>query len=318
MKKKLITLVLALVLCFAMCPAVHAASNGDLTVSTLVNGYMPVYFSNGSVEMQMSDLQMNTMYYCHAKLPDSTNFSSVTTYFSYTGTALKINGTQVSTNGNGGTKLYTASGNNAIDFTGIVTAEVIYSGGSKTYYVYAYPSEYYVKMSFEYENARAFSTLSGDTYGTSGLLDAVTSTQKATAAQAVAAMDTMCESMLPSVTAAQYKVLDNILIEPLSYDPESNNVYGLVGTFANARTNFTYTTNTSESVILSIGSLYYNSTGTVNGSGAGGWMYFVQRGNTTYLPLIGAQGFFLFPGDEVIWRYTCDYGFDVGYPMYVE
>ena len=173
-------------------------------------------------------------------------------------------------------------------------------------------------MSFEYENARAFSTLSGDTYGTSGLLDAVTSTQKATAAQAVAAMDTMCESMLPSVTAAQYKVLDNILIEPLSYDPESNNVYGLVGTFANARTNFTYTTNTSESVILSIGSLYYNSTGTVNGSGAGGWMYFVQRGNTTYLPLIGAQGFFLFPGDEVIWRYTCDYGFDVGYPMYVE
>ena len=49
-----------------------------------------------------------------------------------------------------------------------------------------------VTMNFEYENARAFSQLAGTVYGNSGMLDAVTSAQKATAAEKVLQMDNMC------------------------------------------------------------------------------------------------------------------------------
>ena len=45
-------------------------------------------------------------------------------------------------------------------------------------------------------------------------------------------------------------------------------------------------------------------------------MYQVKRGNVTYTPLIGINGWKLLPGDEVIWRYTCDYGYDIGAPMW--
>ena len=313
MKKKLTALLLVFVLCLAVCPISHAASNGDLTVYTYIPESTIVTFVDG---VATRNTPFNITYYnCkHAMLPQDADFTDIMTIFSYTGTALKINGTTVSTNPDGNTKMYVRS---STDFTDVLTIDVLYAGGCKTYYVFAYPPEYTVKMSFEYENAREFANTNVNAqYGTNTNLDPVSSTQKAAATAAVSAMDTMCESMLPSVTAAQYRELDNIIIEPLSYNPESNNVYGLVGTFANARTCFTYTTSLDGSVILSIGSLYYNSTGTASGQGSGCWVYFIKRGTNTYCPLVNAQQFILLPGDEVIWRYTCDYGYDIGYPMW--
>ena len=296
MKKKLITLMLAIVLCFAMCPAVHAA-NGDLSVSAL-----NVTFTNDTVIANTDDGGTNTAYFSYAQLPDNTNFSSVNTTFTFTGTALKINGTQVST-----TSPYTYYG---LNLGTLATVEVVYSGGSRVHYISAYPSSFDVTMQFEYSNAVAFANLSGSTYGTSSYVTGVTSTQKTAMAGYVSQMDAMCDSMLPSITREGYKRRENITITVNPQVPSSNTPYGLMQLFKNARTNFVFSGSTS--YINSIGYLDYNSTGHYSG----GWMYQVVRGNVTYTPSIGIDGWKLLPGDEVIWRYTCDYGYDIGAPMW--
>ena len=313
MKKKLITLALAPVLCFAMCPAVHAAS-GDLSVSALVAGNMTVSFSSETKQVLGPNATTNNAYFKYAMLPSGNNLSSVTTIFTYTGKALKINGTTVASYNTVSQRTYTHSE----DFTGVLTVEVVYGNTSKVYYVAAYLSTFDVSMSFEYENARTFSTLQGDTYGTSGMLDQVTSAQKATATSAVSAMDTMCNSMSPDITSTQYKSLENIQISPNSMVTDSNTVYGLLCTFQSARTNFTFTTNPDSSYhqIVDIGALGPNSTGQSYGYGSGGWMYQVIRGGVTFTPLVGTSEWMLFPGDEVVWRYTCDYGYDIGCPLW--
>ena len=316
MKKKLITLVLALVLCFAMCPTVHA-TNGDLVITAILPGNMTVQFTSESVQVNTYGGGTSTAYFQHAKLPAGTNLSSVFTNFVYTGSALKINGTQVSTNNtNNPSKSYSQTTN----FTQVTTIEVVYGSTSKLYYVSAYLPSYEVKMSFEYENARAFANLEGNTYGTSGMLESVSSDEKTAVAALVASMDSMCESMLPDLTAAEYKVLDGIEIEPLSYDASSNTPYAAMLDFADARDNFTFTGNST--YISALGVLNADSTGKRFDDdlntyvGTGGWMYQVKRGGVTYTPEIGINGWKLIPGDEIIWRYTCDYGYDIGHPMW--
>lgn len=161
-------------------------------------------------------------------------------------------------------------------------------------------------MNFEYENARAFSLLSGTEYGNSGMLDEVTDAQKANAAEKVQQMDNMCTSMSP-MTAAQYRTLTTTV-------NAGNTPYELLNAFKAARTGFDFSG--SSSYISSIGVLDMNSTATMLGGGAGGWMYQVTRGDQTVVPMIGISGWKLIPGDVVTWRYTCDYGYDVGAPMW--
>ena len=291
MKKRILAIFMAMVMALSLSVTAFAATTaeGDLTITAL-----GVTFENDVVSV--SSGSQYDAYYSYGQLPDTTNFSSVQTTFAFSGSALLINGVQVAT-----ASPYTAY----VDFTSVVSVGVVGSS-TKTYYVSAYPSTFSVTMNFEYENARAFSTLDGTVYGSSGMLDDVTSAQKATAAEKVLQMDNMCAG-ISSLTPAQYRTLTTNV-------SAGDTPYELLTAFKAARANFTF--DGSSSYISAIGVLDMNSTATMSGYGAGGWMYQVTRGDQTVVPMIGISGWKLIPGDVVTWRYTCDYGYDVGAPMW--
>ena len=291
MKKRILAIFMAMVMALSLSVTAFAATTaeGDLTITAL-----GVTFENDVVSV--SSGSQYDAYYSYGQLPDTTNFSSVQTTFAFSGSALLINGVQVAT-----ASPYTAY----VDFTSVVSVGVVGSS-TKTYYVSAYPSTFSVTMNFEYENARAFSTLDGTVYGSSGMLDDVTDEQKANAAEKVQQMDNMCTSMSP-MTAAQYRTLTTTV-------NAGNTPYELLNAFKAARTGFDFSG--SSSYISSIGVLDMNSTATMLGGGAGGWMYQVTRGGQTVVPMIGISGWKLIPGDVVTWRYTCDYGYDINAPMW--
>lgn len=298
MKKRLLAIIMAMVMALSLSVTAFADTNaaGDLTIEAL-----GVTFENDVVSVISGDQQFDA-FYSFKQLPDGTNFSSISTKFTFDGTKLLINGVQVATQ-----SPYTTD----VDFTSVVSVGVVYINSenvetTKTYYVSAYPSTFSVTMNFEYENARAFSQLSGTEYGDSDMLDEVTDAQKANAAQKVQQMDNMCERMNP-MTAAQYRTLTTTV-------NAGNTPYELLNAFKVARTGFDFSG--SSSYISSIGVLDMNSTATMLGGGAGGWMYQVTRGGQTVVPMIGISGWKLIPGDVVTWRYTCDYGYDVGAPMW--
>lgn len=292
MKKRFLAIIMAMVMALSLSVTAFAGTNaaGDLTITALGET-----FDNDVVSV--SSGEQWDAFYCFKQLPDNTDFSSVRTTFEFTGTKLLINGVQKATS-----SPYTAN----VDFTSVVSVGVVNGTTTKTYYVSAYPSTFTVTMNFEYENARAFSLLSGTEYGNSGMLDEVTDAQKANAAEKVQQMDNMCTSMSP-MTAAQYRTLTTTV-------NAGNTPYELLNAFKAARTGFDFSG--SSSYISSIGVLDMNSTATMLGGGAGGWMYQVTRGDQTVVPMIGISGWKLIPGDIVTWRYTCDYGYDVGAPMW--
>lgn len=298
MKRKFLAIIMAMVMALSLSVTAFAATNaaGDLTIEAL-----GVTFENDVVSVISGDQQFDA-FYSFKQLPDGTNFSSISTKFTFDGTKLLINGVQVATQ-----SPYTTD----VDFTSVVSVGVVYINSenvetTKTYYVSAYPSTFSVTMNFEYENARAFSQLSGTEYGDSDMLDEVTDAQKANAAQKVQQMDNMCERMNP-MTAAQYRTLTTTV-------NAGNTPYELLNAFKAARTGFDFSG--SSSYISSIGVLDMNSTATMLGGGAGGWMYQVTRGGQTVVPMIGISGWKLIPGDVVTWCYTCDYGYDINAPMW--
>ena len=289
MKKRFLAIIMAMVMALSLSVTAFAGTNaaGDLTITALGET-----FDNDVVSV--SSGEQWDAFYCFKQLPDNTDFSSVRTTFEFTGTKLLINGVQKATS-----SPYTAN----VDFTSVVSVGVVNGTTTKTYYVSAYPSTFTVTMNFEYENARAFSLLSGTEYGNSGMLDEVTDAQKANAAEKVQQMDNMCTSMSP-MTAAQYRTLTTTV-------NAGNTPYELLNAFKAARTGFDFSG--SSSYISSIGVLDMNSTATMLGGGAGGWMYQVTRGGQTVVPISGWK---LIPGDVVTWRYTCDYGYDINAPMW--
>lgn len=292
MKRKFLAIIMAMVMVLSLSVTAFAATNaaGDLTITAL-----GVTFENDVVSV--SSGSQYDAYYSYGQLPNGTNFSSVQTKFVFSGSALLINGVQEATS-----SPYTTT----VDFTDVVSVGVVNGTTTKTYYVSAYPSTFTVTMNFEYENARAFSQMAGTVYGNSGMLDAVTSAQKATAAEKVLQMDNMCAG-ISSLTPAQYRTLTTNV-------SAGDTPYELLTAFKDARANFTF--DGSSSYISAIGVLDMNSTATMSGYGAGGWMYQVTRGDQTVVPMIGISGWKLIPGDVVTWRYTCDYGYDVGAPMW--
>ena len=292
MKKRFLAIIMAMVMALSLSVTAFAGTNaaGDLTITALGET-----FDNDVVSV--SSGEQWDAFYCFKQLPDNTDFSSVRTTFEFTGTKLLINGVRKATS-----SPYTAN----VDFTSVVSVGVVNGTTTKTYYVSAYPSTFTVTMNFEYENARAFSLLSGTEYGNSGMLDEVTDAQKANAAEKVQQMDNMCASMSP-MTAAQYRTLTTTV-------NAGKTPYELLNAFKAARTGFDFSG--SSSYISSIGVLDMNSTATMLGGGAGGWMYQVTRGGQTVVPMIGISGWKLIPGDVVTWRYTCDYGYDINAPMW--
>ena len=285
MSKRIISLVLALVMCMGLCTLTYAA-NGDITISV-----GNVDFDQDLVHVETSGSEYDA-YFCYAQLPDNTTFNHVYTEVTFTGSSLEINGSPVVSN-NGVFADF-------LDFTSIVTMEVFYGTTSKTYYVSAYPSTITnVTMQFEYGNAIAFSQLEdGDSYGTTGWLDYVDEWQIETMADAVSDMDTMCSSMDPAPTGQNHGWTTSV-------NP-GDTPYELLEYYENQFSGFYYSGDCY--YIQSIGSLDEWCTGYQTC----GWMYQVTRGGVTYTPMIGINGWKLIPGDIVIWRYTCDYGADIG------
>ena len=189
------------------------------------------------------------------------------------------------------------------------TVEVIYSGGTRTYYVAAYPATFHASVTLDYSNAHRFSNLSaGASYtGIYGrhcsYLNPATQPQINTATAAVAALDAKFpDGVYKSATYS------NIGAGKTAAD--------ILFTFGSERG---LTIGGSTSYISSVEGLDMDSTATYTyygyTSGAGGWMYSVTRGDTTMYPMISAGSFKLMPNDVVNWSYTCDLGYDLNYPM---
>lgn len=287
MKRRLLAifLVLALVLGFN---TAALAENGDITI---VSG--DTTFTNGSVSVYNPEEDATyTSYYSYAQLPDDTNFSSVPVTIHFTGSSLKINGTTVD---------YSSPYEGSINFSGSsAKIEVVFAGGSKLYYASAYPSAFSATVVVNYENARTFSQLSPNAiYGTSGYLDPATTAQLANAASDVSNVDGYLPTVASRTLTTAVEAGDNpydilmLLAAPLSLPVGGSSSY-----------------------VSSIGALDMYSTATMYDYPSGGWMYKVQRGSETLFPNIGASGWKLMPGDVVTWIYTCDFGYDVGYPMW--
>lgn len=298
MKKKVFSLILAFALVFSLSSVAFAASTdeaGDMTMT-----YGSITFTNVVV-----DVDGYKSYATHAQVPDGTDLSNMNVTINYNGTALNINGVQVSTSG---------SFAGAVDFASqVTTIEVVYSGGSRVYYAAAYPTTPFdVTIDVDYSNLVAFSQLTpGAAYQGAGdapcpYLDTVTAEQIAMASSGVefiSMMDTSPATYSVSgyTTAmslfSQYDAARGLYAMDADYNPitaETNYVDSIAGidsTYAG-----TYT--------------YYGYSGP-----AGGWMFCVQRGNDEFVcPGISAAAFRLMPGDVVTWAYTCDLGYDIGSP----
>lgn len=297
MKKKVFSLILAFALVFSLSSVAFAASTdeaGDMTMT-----YGSITFTNVVV-----DVDGYKSYATHTQVPDGTDLSNMNVTINYNGTALNINGVQVSTSGS-----YTG----AVDFASqVTTIEVVYSGGSRVYYAAAYPtSPFNVTVGVDYSNLVAFSQLTpGAAYQGAGdarcpYLDTVTADQIAMAASGVEFISTMDTSTQvytdTDVTAmslfSQYDAARGLYAMDADYNPitaETNYVDSIAGidsTYAG-----TYT--------------YYGYSGP-----AGGWMFCVSRGGSEFVcPGISAKAFWLMPGDVVTWAYTCDLGYDIGSP----
>lgn len=142
MKKRLLAIIMAMVMALSLSVTAFAATNaaGDLTIEALGET-----FDNDVVSV--SSGEQWDAFYCFKQLPDGTNFSSISTKFTFDGTKLLINGVQVATQ-----SPYTTD----VDFTSVVSVGVVYINSenvetTKTYYVSAYPSTFSVTMNFEYE-----------------------------------------------------------------------------------------------------------------------------------------------------------------------
>ncbi|SHI14294.1 protein of unknown function [Sporobacter termitidis DSM 10068] len=287
--KTSVVAVLTLALILGLSLTAFAAS-GDLTITsgstTFTKEQVDVYNPNeGITYSAYSDTGI---------MPVGTNLSNLPVTISFEGTALKIDGVTVATS-----TPYTGS----IDFLDKShEIEVVYAAGSHVHHAAAYITGTAISatVNFDYENARTFSELDvDDAYGVSPYTDPVDATQKALATAAVSALDS--------------KVLGDYS-DSYSNVVAGSNAKDILTTYANLHDNlFIEGTASYVSAIEGLGEettgMYYGMIGT------GGWMYTVTRGGDTFFPSVAATLWKLQPGDVITWHYTCDWGYDLDYPM---
>lgn len=301
--KKFVSVILALVMVLSFCTVAFATDTeaGDMTMM-----YTPtsLTFTNESFTVNGY-----TSYTTKAQVPASANLSSLPVTISYTGTALKINGVQVSTNG-------TYSG--AIDLASTVTTiEVVTGSGSRVYYAAAYPASFSSSIQINYANLVTLSTMTANTSYIGGMsgatqcpyLSLVTADEIANAATAVEQLSAMIPASATTYTATSGKTAMSLL-----NDLATANTLTIMDSDYNMLTDATTYVDSIEGVDKTY-SPQYSYYG--YGGNAGGWMFGVKRGTSTVYvyPGISAAYFYLMPGDQVMWIYTCDLGYDLGAPM---
>ena len=300
MKRKILSLVLALALVFSL-SSVAFAADGDMTMTTTLGGVTYTYANEEVSVVNPNTGVTYTSYSTAAQLPDDTDFSSVPVSISYSGTALAINGVQVSTGG---------SYSGTINFSGsVATIEVIYGSTSRLHYAAAYPSVFDVTVEIQYDTLADFAaTPVGSYYNDreNEYMNPVTETQTIMANYGYSVLNgiTTEAQTVPVVAGengmgalANYAAMNEIVATDSvgnQITSETSYLDAIAG--VNSYNAGTYT--------------YWGYT-----SPSGGWMFSVNRGGDIQFPNIAANTFHLMPGDVVTWVYSCDLGADVGAPM---
>ena len=302
--KKVISLLVAIVMVFSLSSMAFAADSTLLSMTSTLNGTTYTFETESYTYTNPVNGQSFTASTALADFPVGTDLGSIPVDITYNGTALKIDGTQVSTSGSySGTVSFTASA---------VKIEVVQTSGTAVYYASATAGDFSVSMSINYDTLSAFAaTETGAYYQRTGYtrntyMDAVTDDQKFMAEYAIETfsgfnMSTMTQTVSSGSTPVS-ALVTYAAARGLTVTDSSDNPITAETTYVNA-----------------IEGVDMNYAGTYSYSGwsgaSGGWMVSVQRGGVTQYPNVSAGLFKLMPGDVVTWIYTCDLGYDLGYPM---
>lgn len=306
--KKFVSLLLVLVMAFSLAVPAFAANNPEITGMT-GDG---VEFTLGSFTYQNPVTgEEFTSYTAAAEFENRTDFSSVNVTIAYNGTALKVNGTQVST---GGT--YTG----VIDFSNsVVEIEVVKGSSTRLYYAEAYAPSFQVSVDVKYETLKYFADTTGNSYTAPGrehnnMLQPVTDDQKFMAEYGYETLSGVIPAAAQSFTV---NAGSTVVTATVDYG-EKNGLTLTTQVYEDGKEVEKPFTDSStylagiEGVNQDYAGMYtyYN-----RDYGSGGWMYSITRGSETMFPNISASAFKLMPGDVITWNYSCDLGYDLGVPM---
>lgn len=302
--KKFVSLLLTLVMALSLAIPAFAADTLEAGEMTMTSG--GVTFTNETYVESGSGV---AAYVTSAVLPN-VNLRSVPVTIRYNGTALKINGTQVSTGGS-----YTGT----VDIAGqVTTIEVVSGEKSRVYYTAAYNSkaDFQVEVKIDYSTLEAFSRLTPNSAytGPSGrhcpYLDTVTADQIQNARDAL----DMLAMIEPAVYDGTASVNSTAMAALAAYAANSDGTLMVTnedGREISEGIEYVYDIN-----FVNPDSSATYTYGTATPQPAGGWMFSVIRGGSeAYYPMISAAYFQVMPGDVITWSYTCDLGYDLGKPM---
>lgn len=314
--KKFISVILALVMVLSFCTVAFAEDSAD-TVMSMV--YTPavgdeVPFANASYDWTDGNQVTWYGYATYALLPSGANLAALPVRITYTGTSLKVNGVEVSTNGT----TYTGT----IDLAnGLATVEVISANGSRVYYASANTAtSFNVSVQIEYDNLVTLSNMTANTAYIGArpgatqcsYLSLVTEDEISNAAAAVAAFSDAELGVVPT-TATNYTVVSGKAAMHVLNRLASDNRLTIMDSDYNAISDSMLYVD-SISLVDKTYSPQYSYYG--YGGNAGGWMFGVKRGNSVVkYANISAAYLYLMAGDIVTFSYTCDLGYDLGAPM---
>lgn len=311
--KKFISVILALVMVLSFCTVAFAA-NGDMTMTYVPDSGSTVTFANASYSWPDNNNVTWYGYATYAQLPSGANLAALPVRITYTGTSLKVNGVEVSTNGT----TYTGT----IDLAnGLATVEVISADGSRVYYAAANTAtSFNVSVQIEYDNLVTLSNMTANTAYIGArpgatqcsYLSLVTEDEIANAAAAVAAFSDAELGVVPT-TATNYTVVSGKAAMHVLNRLATDN--GL--TIMDDKYNFISDSMLYVDSISGVDKSYSPQyTYSIYGGNAGGWMFGVKRGNSVVkYANISAAYLYLMAGDIVTFSYTCDLGYDLGAPM---
>ena len=309
--RRTFALLIAIVMVFSLSSMAFATDSAPLTMTATINGTTYTFATDSYTYTNPSDNTSYTAYTALADFPAGTDLSSnIGVDFTYNGSAIKINGEDVTS----AIATLKAQGEPyPVNFGSSVTKiEVVQTNGTAVYYASATAGNFSVSMNINYDTLGAFAaTETGSYYQRTGYtrntyMDVVTDDQKTMADFAYGyfsglGLTTMTETVSSGTTPVSV-LADYATLNSLSVTDSAGEQITAATTYVDA----------IEGVDMTYAGTYSYSGW---GGASGGWMFSVQRGGETQFPGISAGYFKLMPGDVITWAYTCDLGNDLGAPM---